>query len=173
VAECLVLVGMMGSGKSVVGALVARRLGWPFVDVDEAVERRSGRSVAELFAERGETGFRQIESLCLRASLGGDVPAVVAAGGGAVLDPANRELMAADTVVWLRARPETLAARVGDGSGRPLLAQRPEAPSARLAALAAERAPIYAEVADVVVDVDDLDPGELAERVCALIGSGP
>jgi shikimate kinase len=164
---------MMGAGKSTVGGLVARRLGWPFVDLDDEMCRRSGMSVAEIFAARGEKGFRSLESQCLLELLRqDDAVAVVSVGGGAVLDPDNRKrLTQAGTVAWLRARPETLAARVGEGVGRPLLAGTEEEGTTELVLeeLSEARAPLYAAVADVVLDTDDLSPGELAERLLAAL----
>lgn len=176
--EHIVLVGMMGSGKTTVGRLVARRLGRPFVDVDDAVVRRAGLSVSELFAGQGEAAFRSLESQCLGDALGDPAGSgvadeaggtVVAVGGGAVLDAANRARMArSGPVVWLRARPETLAERLGGGEGRPLLAESTRDAVSTLAALAADRAPLYEQVASVVIDVDGLSAEEVADRLCAL-----
>ncbi|MER3452509.1 MAG: hypothetical protein C4344_02140, partial [Acidimicrobiia bacterium] len=117
----LVLVGMMGVGKTSVGRLVAARLGREFVDTDAAVQVRTGRSVRELFESFGEAAFRDAESEALAAALGRSEPAVIAAGGGAVLRRENRELLAGATVVWLRAGLATLLGRVGSGTHRPLL----------------------------------------------------
>ena len=175
-ADRLVLVGMMGSGKSTVGRLVARRLGWRFVDLDEEVAAAGGRSIVALFAEEGEAAFRKREATCLAASLADDAggPAVIAAGGGVVSEPANRSLLGqAATVVWLRAAPATLEARVGDGGGRPLLAGAGGAEGRRRALrdLTARRAPLYEEVADVTVDVDGLSAEEVAARVAQAAGA--
>lgn len=164
----VLLVGMMGAGKTTVGRLVAAELGWPYLDSDEEVERTTGHSVRELFATSGEAAFRAAESTVLADAVARPGPAVVSVAGGAVLDPVNRSLLRrAGVVVWLRARPATLGARVGDGTGRPLLGEQPPAALARLDA---ERRPFYAEVADAVVDVDDLTPPEAAEQVRAAIG---
>ncbi|MHB8682643.1 MAG: shikimate kinase [Acidimicrobiales bacterium] len=170
--ERLVLVGMMGAGKSTVGRLVAERLGWRFVDVDAVVEREAGTTIAELFATRGEDAFRVAESTALAAVLADDGhDAVVSVGGGAVVAEANRRaLRDAGTVVWLRARPETLARRVGDGLDRPLLAGTTD-PATRLEALAQARRQHYEAVADVVVDVDELSVEEVASRVRAARGA--
>ena len=172
----LVLVGMMGSGKSTVGTALARRLGWRFVDLDEELCRTSGRSVPALFAEEGEAGFRRLEARGLAAVLdAGEGPTVVAAGGGVVVDAANRSLLRRTaTVVWLRAEPSTLAARVGAGEGRPLLAGADAAGGTRevLAALAAARAPLYEEVADVTVEVDGLSADEVTAQVVEALGAG-
>lgn len=170
-AERLLLVGMMGAGKSSVGRLAAAALGWSFRDVDDEIERAAGSSVAALFSDRGEPAFRELETEVLARCLDDDADAVVSVGGGAVISAANRaRLASAGTVVWLRATPATLSARVGDGAGRPLLAGGPEAAARRLAELARERAPFYAEVADAVLDVDGCTPDEVARRVVAARG---
>lgn len=159
----VLLVGMMGAGKTTVGRLLAERWGCAYVDSDREVEETTGHGVAELFESGGEAAFRSLETDALRQAVAGDEPAVVSVAGGAVLDPGNRELLrASGTVVWLRADPATLAARVGNGAGRPLLAGDPAGALRRLDAV---RRPLYAEVADVVVDVDDLGPREVADRV--------
>jgi len=175
VAEHVVLVGMMGAGKSTVARLVAARLGRPYVDTDTEVERAAGSSVAEIFSVLGEAGFRAEESRVLAAVLGAEAPAVVSVGGGAVLDPANRDaLRAGGTVVWLRARPETLARRVGRNADRPLLraddGPEPGGPAAALARIEAQRRGLYQEVASVVIDVDTLAPTAVADRVVRDLG---
>jgi shikimate kinase len=170
VAEHLLLVGMMGAGKSTVARLVATRLGRPYVDTDVEVERAVGSSVREIFSERGETGFRAEESRVLDAVLGQSDPAVISVGGGAILDPAHRAaLRASGTVVWLRARPETLARRVGRNADRPLLAAHAGGPAAALTEIEAQRRSLYEEVATVVIDVDDLTARAVAERVVSSI----
>ena len=157
------LVGMMGSGKTAVGRRLARRLGWRYLDSDEQVEACTGRSVPEIFAAGGEAAFRREETRALGVALATDEPVVVSVAGGAVLAACNRDRLRRDaTVVWLRARPATLAGRVGDGAGRPLLSPDPAAAISRLDA---ERRPFYAEVADVVVDVDDLTPDQAVSRI--------
>jgi shikimate kinase len=169
-AEHLVLVGMMGSGKTTVGRLVARRLGRRFVDVDDEVAGAAGAPVPELIARDGVEAFRALESACLARCLAEAQDSVVAVGGGAVLDPANRAAMGAGaTVVWLRARPATLAARVGDGAGRPLLAGGDVL--GRLTALADERAALYEETAGAFVDTDGVSPEEVADALCRLVGT--
>lgn len=166
------LVGMMGAGKSTVGALAGAALGWRFVDVDAEIERRGAAPVAELFAKEGEPAFRRLESEVLAECLASEGPAVIAAGGGVVLDPANRVRIAeGSTVVWLRAPAEALAQRVGDGGGRPLLAGQGD-PAARLAELLRQRAPLYSAVADAIVDVDGRSPEEVAAEVVAVACAG-
>ncbi len=157
----VVLVGMPGAGKTSTGRALAALIGRGFVDTDETVERTSGMSVAELFRRHGEEAFRAAEHDALADALGASPPRVVAAGGGAVLAPANRALFEGSDVVWLRADTDTLAARLGAAGDRPLLAGDP---AGALARLDAERAPLYAAVATVVVDVDGLSADQAALR---------
>jgi shikimate kinase len=161
----LVLVGLMGAGKTTVGERCAERLARPFVDTDVVVEALSGRSVQELFAEAGEGVFRDLERDAVRDAVASPVAAVIACGGGAVLDPENRRrLRRAGTVVWLRASPAVLAERVdADDVSRPLLAARGAV--ATLERLAVVRAAAYAAVADTVVDTDGRTIDEVAAAV--------
>jgi shikimate kinase len=172
VPERLLLVGMMASGKSTVARLVAKRLGWDWVDTDEEVVRDGGASIPDLFARHGESHFRAEERRALESVLGRPGPLVVSVGGGAVLDPANRaSLRAAGTVVWLRARTDTLVSRVRDGGGRPLLVgQSPDERMATLRALDAARRPLYTEVADSIVDVDGHDLPAVVDRLLVTVG---
>jgi shikimate kinase len=177
--ELVVLIGMMGAGKTTVARLVADRLGWTLVDTDDVVAARTGATPAELFASRGEAAFRAEEEAALADALAGDLSggaeAVVATGGGVVLSEANRSALSDASaepagraaVVWLRADPAVLASRVGGGEGRPLLGDRP---TDALAAIDRERREHYAAVATAIVDVDGLAPGEVAERVLAAAG---
>jgi shikimate kinase len=159
----ILLVGMMGAGKTTTGHLLAERLGWEYRDSDADVEAATGLTVPGLFARDGEAAFRRAEATVLAAACADPSPSIVSVAGGAVLSEDNRRLIASSgTVVWLRARPETLAVRVGDGSGRPLLGDDPAEAVERLAAV---RAPLYAELADVVLDVDQLDPLTVADRI--------
>ena len=164
----LVLIGMMGAGKTTVGRMVATRLGWGYLDSDEQVTAATGRTVAQLFAEHGEPAFRAEEARVLAEALAGSDPVVVSAAGGVVLAPANRALLArSGTVVWLRADPSTLALRVSSGDHRPLLGADPPA---ALVALDAVRRPFYSELAKVIVDVDQLSADEVAELVVRRAG---
>jgi shikimate kinase len=169
VSSHLVLVGMMGSGKTTVGRRVAARLGRRLRDSDAEVEARTGRTVREIFESDGEAAFRAEEARALADALGDPEPAVVAAAGGVVLDPRNRtRLKEGGTVVWLDARPEALARRVSAGGHRPLLG---DDPLAALRRLDAERRPLYAEVADHVVSVEDRRPDDVVADVLAIVGA--
>ena len=144
----LALVGLMGAGKTAVGASVAADLGRRHVDLDRAVTQLAGRSVGVIFHESGEQALGlQMDALD---------PVVLSTGGGVLGRETNRDaLTRGATVVWLRAAPETLAARVGDLSSRPLLADGD--PVEVLRRLDIERAPAYEAAADLVVDTDGLD----------------
>lgn len=163
----LVLVGMMGSGKSTVARLVAERLGRPVIDTDQLVESGSGRSIRAIFAEDGEPTFRHLESEALGAALAGEVPAVIATGGGVVLADANRAALRTSLarVVWLCADPSTLLERLRPSmrSGhRPLLDHDP---AGTLQRMCAEREPLYREVADAIVLVDNRSAIDVVEAV--------
>lgn len=154
---------MMGSGKTTIGRRLATRLGWPHFDSDEQVEQRTGRTVPQILEEDGEPAFRAEETRALAAAVASDGPAVVSVAGGAVLDADNRRrIRDAGTVVWLRAEVESLAERVGDGAGRPLLSGDVEG---NLRRLYAQRREIYEELADVVVDVDSTPPAKVVDRI--------
>jgi len=166
----LLLVGMMGAGKTTVGQLAAARLGWPYLDSDAEVVAATGKTVPEIFAESGEAAFRAEETKALERALALD-PVVVSVAGGAVLSEENRRLIrGGGTVVWLRAQVATLVARVGDGAGRPLLE---DGAAAALARLDAVRRPLYAEVADTVIDVEGRQPAEVASAAIAALGAEP
>jgi shikimate kinase len=171
-ASSIVLVGMMAAGKSSVGRRLAERRGWEFFDSDRQIEAITGRSVAEIWRTDGEAAFRTLEAQVLADALASTTPRVIAAAGGTVLDPRNRRLMSLHhPVVWLRARPDTLAHRVRAGSAvhRPLLDEDPEGVLARLDAA---RRPFYEDVADVTVDVDDLTAEQVAACVEAALDHG-
>lgn len=175
----LVLVGMMGAGKSTIGRLCAVRLGRTFLDTDEMVEGFAGTSVAEVFAAEGEEAFRALERRAVADACARLEPLVVACGGGAVLEPANREaLLATGFVVWLQAPAAILAARVGQTGGRPLLdttAAGPDMDRAKAASdpditevlrrIAEEREPTYSAVSDIVLDATDGNAKEIAATV--------
>ncbi len=171
--ERILLVGMMGAGKTTVGRALAARLGYGYMDSDHQVESRTGHTVREIFETRGEAAFREEEKLALDEALAGDTPMVVSVAGGAVLDPHNREQLGrAGLVVWLKADPEVLARRVmGQGprtAHRPLLGQDPQEALTRLYR---DRAPLYEELADLVIDVERRTPEEVVREVIDHLGA--
>jgi 3-dehydroquinate synthase len=161
------LVGLPGSGKSAVGAALARRLGWRHVDTDARVEERAGRSIGDIFAAEGERGFRARELAALGEALEDGEPSVLSCGGGLVAQPeAGRLLFEAAWVVWLDAADSVLLRRLGDAADRPLLRQHPEAALQRLRA---ERRAAYAR-AQLRVDVDSFDVEEVVDAVVDALG---
>ncbi len=160
----LVLVGLMGTGKTTVGRRLADRLGRPFHDSDEMIERSTGRTVRQIFAEDGEPAFRAIETEVLLEALADPVPSVIAAAGGVVLQEANRAALRAHAgrVVWLRADPDVLVTRVTSGGHRPLL---DDDPAGTLARMHATREALYREVADAVISVDHRSIDDVVEAV--------
>ena len=158
----VVLIGLMGCGKSSVGRVVANHLGRRLVDSDVAIEERTGSSVRELWETGGEAAYRRMEFDVVLDGLREQPPVVIAAPGGAVLDQGVREALTSAFVVWLRADPGTLAARVRIGDHRPLLGNDPRAALARMAS---ERAGLYGSAADLVIDIDGLDVDEVASLV--------
>lgn len=159
----VLFVGTMGTGKSTVGTLVAEALDCALLDNDELLLARSGRTAPELAAESEEL-LRAEESAVLRDVLRRPGPWVAGAPAGVVLDALDRQVIreSGAHVVWLTAPADVLARRVGSGEDRPWLGSDPEA---ALQALVAERAPLYAEVADQVLDVASLAPREAAAAV--------
>jgi shikimate kinase len=157
------LTGFMGTGKTAVGRALARRLGSRFVDLDEEIERTSGLQVAEIFARFGEREFRgrergALERLCAQGG------AVIATGGGAVIDRDNRAAMrACGSIVCLTADPAAILARIGSGRDRPLLAEAEDRPR-RVRQLLEERAEAYAD-ADLTIETSRTS----AEEVSAVI----
>jgi shikimate kinase len=167
----VLLAGMMGSGKSAVGSILAARLGWRFIDTDREIEAAAGASVAQIFAREGEPRFRERERAALCALPG--ARAVVALGGGAVVDARNREVLAQKgTLVWLDASPEALAARTASDSSRPLLAGLDrEGRIARLRELSVARRPAYASAA-LRIDTDGRTPREVADQILQALAAG-
>ena len=166
----VILTGFMATGKTEVGRRLARVLGRPFVDIDGLIEAGAGKKVAEIFADEGEPRFRELERAAVAEAC--QVPdAVVATGGGTLLDLDNRRrLAAAGPIVCLSAPPEDIARRAGKGTSRPLLASRNGSTDrlARIRALLAERAPVYA-LATHTVDTAGLGVDQVVERVRALV----
>jgi shikimate kinase len=163
----LTLIGYRATGKTTLAELLARRLGWEWVDADVEIERRAGKSIAQIFAEDGEPAFRDLEAqviadLCRRDRL------VLAAGGGAPMREENRlTIRQSGKVVWLTARPETILKRMsGDAATaerRPSLTGH--APLEEIVQLLARREPMYRETADFTVDTENRTPQELTAEI--------
>ncbi|MFC4249955.1 shikimate kinase AroK [Sinimarinibacterium flocculans] len=147
------LVGPMGAGKTTVGRRLAQIRGVRFVDSDHEIERRTGVDIPYIFEREGEAGFRRREAQAI-AELSGEGPLVLATGGGAVLDPENRRVLAArGTVIYLHASVEQQLARTQRSEARPLLAQAADRREV-LERLFRQRDPLYREIADLVVSTD-------------------
>ncbi|MFB9376279.1 shikimate kinase [Kineococcus gynurae] len=156
----IVLVGFMGGGKTTVGRLLATRLGLPFVDTDDVITTRDGRTVPEIFAADGETAFRDHEEAVIAEVLAGP-ESVVSLGGGACGRVGTRERLAGHDVVHLRASFAETQRRIGGDPGRPMLA-RPD-----LAEIYTARQEVYASVAGRVLDTDGRSAAEIAEFLLA------
>lgn len=165
----IVLVGLPGSGKSSVGAALAARLGWPFVDLDREIERQAGQSVAELFRTGGESAFRQREASVTRQYVNAGAM-VISPGGGWMCQPGLPALLRPTSrIIHLVVSPEEAVRRLAGGRrDRPLLADAAD-PVAAVRRLAEERAPHYA-AADAVIDTDGRSVAEVVDAVLALEG---
>ncbi len=171
----LLLIGYRGTGKTGVAKRLALRLGWDWIDADVEVELAAGRAIATIFAEEGEEGFRDRETAVLRRLLTGDRQ-VLALGGGVVLRAVNRRLIgAAGRVVWLRAAPETIHERL---TNDPVSStQRPNLTAdgglQEIVAVLADREPLYRQCAEIDVDTEDRDVGEVADEIISRLDLAP
>ncbi len=158
----ITLTGFMGSGKTTVGRVLADALGCLFLDLDDLIVKKAGKTIPEIFAQDGEPAFRQLEARLLRQTVEkyAESTVVLALGGGAVTTPAAATLLHEKTVcIYLRATLETLLQRLsGETAGRPLA---DDAMAGRLAA----REPLYEETAHVIIDTDGLAPDEVADEI--------
>lgn len=163
-SEHLVLIGLMGSGKSTVGRIVAARLGRPLADSDAIIEARTGETVKQIREEQGTEAMRRHEADALFDALARSEPHVIAAAAGVVTDAADRARLAGSGafVVWLDGPPEVLGPRAAGGVHRPFL---DDDPVGTLRTMRDLRAPWYREVADRVVPIGRLTPDEIADRV--------
>jgi len=169
----LTLIGYRATGKTTLAKLLAKQLGWDWIDADVEIERRAGKTIAQIFAEQGEPVFRDIEAqviadLCCRDRL------VIAAGGGAPMRPESRGAMReGGRVVWLTARPETILARMtGDATTaarRPNLTEKD--PLEEILHVLQVREPIYREAAHWSVDTEGKTPDELADTILNLLAA--
>ena len=165
--ERIALIGMMGVGKTTVGRALAQRLGWTFLDSDEQVRTATGRSVRAIAEHDGAPALHHFEDEALAAALVSPTSVVIGVAGGALLVEENRELLQREPhVVWLRASLDTMAERIGTKGERPYFGTDP---ASMIAALYQVRRPLYEEVAKVTIDVDDLTPGDIVERILATL----
>jgi len=161
----VVLIGLPGSGKTTVGKLVADALKSPFVDIDAIVARKEGRPISMIFAEKGESVFRELERVEMEAALGG-VPAIIAPGGGwAAQQGALSSVQQRGLVVYLKARADTAASRAAPQGNRPVLMG--EDPSSQMRELLKEREPFYV-LADATVETDRKAPAKVVEELVRL-----
>lgn len=168
----ITLIGYRATGKTTLARLLAERLGWKWIDADVEIERRAGKSIARIFAEDGEPAFRDLEAeviahLCRQPEL------VVAAGGGAPMRPESRRAMrAGGKVVWLRAEPGTILARMSTDvtttTRRPDLTDK--GPLEEIVHLLELREPVYRRTAHLEVDTEGRGPEEIAEEILARLG---
>jgi len=164
-ARCIFLVGPMGVGKSTIGPLLAKRLGWSFLDSDHEIEARAGQTIPEIFAEQGEASFREIEAETIASISSAET--VIALGGGALTHPgATERLQERGMIVYLHASADVLVGRIGNPASRPLLADLdPEGRREKLRALLEERRPLY-ERASIQVDASG-SAEETVDRILA------
>ncbi len=168
----ITLIGYRGCGKSSVGPLLAKHLGWNCIDSDDEIERVAEKSIAEIFAEDGEACFRQIESDVL-GRLVKQQKIIIAAGGGAILAKANRDRMKlAGPVVWLQAKATTLAARISNDESSS--ARRPTLTGKSIEDEVSEvlnaRKSAYTDAATMIVDADNNSPAHIAEEIVKQLG---
>jgi shikimate kinase len=172
--KSIFLIGYRGTGKTTIAQLLAERLGWDWIDADDEIERRAGKSIAAVFAEEGEQAFRELEASVV-ADLCRWRRSVVALGGGAVLSEVNRTaIRMAGVVVWLTATVDTLASRLS--SDRTTPSRRPNLTKSgglhEIETLLATREPIYRACATFEVDTEDKTPAEIVEEIIARLTSG-
>jgi shikimate kinase len=163
-----ILIGPPGAGKTTVGALVAALLGLDFVDADVVIEEAADKPVGDIFVQDGEEAFRALERAITARLIGGH-PGVLALGGGAILDPGTRDLLAGQRVVYLETGFTSAVHRTGLDAPRPLLLGNPRA---RMKTLLEERLPVYASLAWITVPTDDREPEDIAEEIAARLAPG-
>ncbi|MFQ5664880.1 MAG: shikimate kinase [Candidatus Binatia bacterium] len=164
----VILTGFMGTGKTTVGRLLAARLHKPFIDTDHRIEQLEGTSIASIFATKGEPYFRRIERRVIAETVRQD--AVIATGGGAIVDQANYERMhAAGPIICLTADIDVILRRTAPNDTRPLLGSEP---GTRVRQLMSERAPVYAR-ADVTIDTSDRSATAVLEEILAFLRRTP
>jgi shikimate kinase len=166
----ITLIGYRGTGKTTVGAELAGRLGWEFVDTDSLIEQRAGKSIAEIFAEEGEPRFRNLERSIVREQLARD-RVVLSVGGGAVLDEANRQaIRQAGPAVWLQASTDMIVARItadpASDRQRPALSAQKDLRD-EVTLLLARREPLYDDTATIRIETDGRTPAAIVDEILA------
>lgn len=165
----IVLIGFVGSGKSSVGKKLSYKLKESFIDSDSMIEKRAGCSIAQIFADKGENEFRDIETKCIRELTEKKPGFIISTGGGMPLREENRKLLRKiGKVVYLKAEPETIYERIKDDTSRPLL--RSEDPQKKIREMMNERSSIYEEAADITVITDGKSCREIAGEIAAAVG---
>lgn len=166
--EHVILIGFMGCGKSTVGYRLSYKLKKCLIDTDQLIERRAGMSISEIFKQKGEAFFRQMETECLRSLHHELGSRVVSLGGGTPIREENQEIIKSlGKVIYLKASPETIYSRVKHDTRRPLL--QCEDPKARIEALLSERGSIYEGVADIVIEVDGKHFKQVVQEVAEAV----
>lgn len=160
----VILIGYMGCGKSTVGKRLSFRLKMPYVDTDKWIETRQEMTISEIFATQGEAAFRDMETECVKSLFAHKQDYVIAVGGGLPMREENRELLKElGTIVYLRAKPETIYERLKEDTTRPLLQE--EDPQRKIRSMIAFRGPVYEAAADVVIDVDGKEFEEILQEI--------
>jgi shikimate kinase len=160
-----VVIGPPGSGKTTVGKALAVRLAMSFRDTDDDVETLAGKPVSEIFIDDGESHFRELEREAVRLALA-EHEGILAVGGGAVLAPETRELLAGHTVIYLEVGLSDAVKRVGLGAARPLLVLNPRS---QLRKLMEERRPIYEGLATITAATDRREPADIVEELAKVL----
>lgn len=168
-ADCIILIGFMGAGKSTVGKLLASRLQYEFLDTDELIKEKFKMSIPEIFEKFGEEYFRKGEKEVIK-SIPLDTKAVIACGGGSVIDPDNVEcLKKLGKIIYLKAKPETLAMRVSGNHDRPLLESDGQAVIDKIISLIEKREKIYSECCDESIDTDEYNAKKTVEILIGIV----
>lgn len=162
----IVLIGVPGAGKSTVGARLAEKLNYDFIDTDAVIEKEAGKSISDIFIQDGEPVFREIEKQVVAQSLA-NINAVVSLGGGSLVNEQSRALVKKQKVVWLQTGLSQAVERVGMNRNRPLLLGNVRG---QLADLMSAREPLYVECAQYVVDTNTLTVDEVVEQVLNVLG---
>lgn len=165
----VLLTGMMGSGKSTIGRLVSEATGWSYLDNDELVRQSHGATARRILAERGEVEMREAESEALARGIEAPAPALIGVAAGTILEPSNRDrLRTGGIVVWLRADAAAIEARAIGADHRPWL---DTGGASWIRDTVAERDPLYASIADVVIDTGTKPAKDSAAELLAWLGS--